>query len=104
MTPYKPQNLLKSSRDPKKKENNSSSSSNRNAGGSGGGGSRASRRAELSSLLSAGGGNSTGGNGKGTLGEGEGRDSPLAASSEDLSTRSGSPRYNSTFNDDTLTK
>ena len=68
----------------------------RNAGG--GGGSRASRRAELSSLLSA--GHSTGGKG---IGE-EGRDSPLAASSEDLSTRSGSPRYNSTFNDDTLTK
>ena len=101
MTPYKPQNLLKSSRDPKKRRTNNSAT-NRNAGGSGGGGSRASRRAELSSLLSAG-GNSTGGNGKGTLGE-EGRDSPLAASSEDLSTRSGSPRYNSTFNDDTLTK
>jgi len=66
----------------------------RNASGTGG--SRASRRAELSSLLSA---NSSS---KG-LGE-DGRDSPLVASSEDLSTRSGSPRYNSTFNDDSQTK
>ena len=48
--------------------------------------SRASRRAELSQLLAG----------------GEGRDSPLAASSEDLSTRSTSPRYNSTLKDETL--
>ena len=95
MTPYNPQSSQKFSRS---KKGEQQCATTRNAGGSGG--SRASRRAELSSLLSAG-GNSTGG-GKG-LGE-EGRDSPLAASSEDLSTRSGSPRYNSTFNDDTLTK
>jgi len=78
----------------KEVEMDNDSTSTRNASGTGG--SRASRRAELSSLLSA---NSSS---KG-LGE-DGRDSPLAASSEDLSTRSGSPRYNSTFNDDSQTK
>ena len=62
----------------------------RNAGNSS---SRASRRAELSTLLAS---RSDMGD---MMGVG-GMSSPLAVSSEDLSTRSASPRYNSTFNDD----
>merc|ERR1711983_654704 len=60
----------------------------RNAGNSS---SRASRRAELSTLLAS---RSDMGD---MMGVG-GMSSPLAVSSEDLSTRSASPRYNSTFN------
>ena len=55
--------------------------------------SRASRRAELSTLMAS----------RADMGDMMGvggMASPLAVSSEDLSTRSASPRYNSTFNDD----
>jgi len=56
--------------------------------------SRTSRRAEISSLLSAGSSNRDVGD--------VGRDSPLAGSSEDLSIRSSSPRYASTFNEESF--